>query len=149
MFIFFKSQHFIPKIYTSVIEEIERFENFPDEKIIISKNNVSEKKFLSLMPFCEPMLSKRNLYPTNGGTIKQKKFDVKMIHSDRTYQKIKEKQITGKYLDAIRWILFYSDGKFSLKDIAKKTNISYDELILVANELCNQNLLKTLDVKKE
>ena len=97
------------------------------------------------MPFCEPMLSKRNLYPTNGGTIKQKQFDSKKEHKIKTYQKINEKNITGEYLDIIKWIMFYSDGKFSLTEIAQKINIPLEKLLLVANDLCEKKMLKIID----
>lgn len=144
---FIKSKNLIEmfQIYISIIEEMERFENFQDKEILNPKNNSSGKKFLSLMPYCEPMLSKRNLYPTNGGTIKQRMFDVKKEHHDRKYQDTNENKITGKYLDTIRWVLFYSDGMFSIEDIAEKTGIPYDELLLAANELCTNNLLKIID----
>nr|WP_255458382.1 DUF4910 domain-containing protein [Nitrosarchaeum sp. AC2] len=132
------------QIYTSVIEEIEEMDNFSNERITISKNKNMGGKFISNI-ICEPMLSKRNLYPTSGGTIKQKVHDIKKKHQDRTYQNIKEKQITGKHLDAIRWIMFYSDGVFNLEDIIEKANIPYDELLSVANELCTHNLLKIMD----
>ncbi len=133
------------KIYTSIIEEIESMDDFPTKKKLKANTNSSNQKFLSLMPFCEPMLSKRNLYPTNGGTIKQKQFDSKKEHKIKTYQKINEKNITGEYLDIIKWIMFYSDGKFSLTEIAQKINIPLEKLLLVANDLCEKKLLKIID----
>jgi aminopeptidase-like protein len=67
---------------------------------------------------------------------------VKKDHQDRTYDGVKEKQITGKQLDVMRWILFYSDGMFSLEQIANKIKITYDELLVVANELISHNLIR-------
>ena len=141
---FIKSESLIKVLdmYISIIEDIEKNEKFPDENISNLKKNTSKKQVLSLMPYCEPMFSKRNLYPTSGGKIKQRGFDMKKDHHDRTYDGIKEKQITGKQLDVMRWILFYSDGMFSLEQIANKIKITYDELLVVANELISHNLIR-------
>jgi len=99
------------KVYLRIIEKLEE-----------------NQFYYSLNPKAEPMLSKRGLYPSKGGTIKQKAFDFTKEHQRREYQD-KISNIKGIDLDAIRWIMFYADGQNSLLDISKKTNIEYSKIL--------------------
>ena len=42
------------------------------------------------------------------------------------------------------WILAYSDGTNSLKDIEVKSNIDFETLIQISNLLCDHKLIKEL-----
>lgn len=95
------------EIYLNIICELESKNNFLINSKKIKK---SSTKFISNHPYCEPMLSKRELYPKIGGGINQKS-NKKSINPQ---QKISE---------AISWILFYSDGETSLSDIQQLTKI--------------------------
>lgn len=103
--------------------------------------------FKSLAPHGEPQLGKRGLYPTTGGTIHQPAADSSMPHRRRTYQSNSD-GVTGSLLDALRWILFYSDGSNSILDIAEKTNISMTTLNTAANMLLEAQLLVPTNKKR-
>ena len=82
---------------------------------------------------CEPMLSKRNLYPTLGGSLKQiesknKSFDEEKID-----------------LDLLLNILFYSDGKTSIEYIALKSGISENDIFIYSKHLVKLKLLQEND----
>ena len=81
--------------------------------------------YLNLFPKCEPQLSKRGLYRTIGGTT---------IESD--------KEIFNQL--AYLWILNYSDGKYSLKDIADISKIDLEVIRKSAILLENKKLLKKI-----
>ncbi len=66
--------------------------------------------YKSTKPHCEPMLSKHNLYPKNGGALLPKTE-------------------SNNELDILLWVLFLSDGNMSSNEIAKKLNVS-NELIM-------------------
>jgi aminopeptidase-like protein len=77
----------------------------------------SDKIVDSLNPSCEPMLSKRDLYPTLGGDNQKDKESEKLL-----------------------WTMFYSG--LSLLDIAEKTNYPMKELVEVADILKREGLIK-------
>ena len=74
-------------IYTKVIKKIE-------ERCIYRK----------IIPNCEVMLSKHDLYPKHGGMFKP--------------------DVNGyTELDTIMWFLFYCDGQLTVNEIANKINV--------------------------
>lgn len=77
------------------------------------------KKWINLSPKGEPQLGQRGLYSSIGGLNQQ-----------------------GDYQMALLWILNMSDGKSSLLDIALKSGIKFETLLMAADELTNANLLK-------
>jgi aminopeptidase-like protein len=86
------------------------------------------RTFVSTKPFGEVFLSKYKLYPTLGTT----KSNVGINPTDTIN------------LDAIRWLLFYGDGKHSLSDVAEETCIEMTKLeetfkILLGKKLLKQN----------
>ena len=81
----------------------------------------NDVKYITTNPKCEPQLVKRGLYNMLGG--KQYGWVDKM---------------------AIFWLLNLSDGNFSVRDIAKQSKISEDELEKTAKILVECNLLKKL-----
>ena len=84
--------------------------------IFIIDNN---KVYTNQNPKCEPQLGKRGLY-----------------------REIGAQKITRDVESAIFWILNLSDGKNSLLDIAKRSNINFEVLLETALKLENKNLLK-------
>ena len=90
-------------IYKRVIQEIEK------QEIYKLKNE-----------YCEPMLSKYNLYPHAGGSILPS-------------QKI------NNLTDKILWILFETNGRNTLSEIAEKIGIKKNEI---------GNIIKILKEKK-
>ncbi|MBN1986989.1 MAG: DUF4910 domain-containing protein [Prolixibacteraceae bacterium] len=77
------------------------------------------KKWLNLKPKGEPQLGKRGLYKPIGGQSQQKDYQM-----------------------AILWVLNLSDGNHSMLDIAKKSGIDFDILLLAAENLSKANLLE-------
>jgi len=130
------------KVYLSVISKLDSLSPHDISQKITAFNKKTQKaKYKSIMPFCEPMLSKRGLYPTLGGQIEQKALDFSKKHRIRKYYLNKnEIKLTGEQIDAIGWIMFYSDGKTTIEEISAKSGIKKDlleqmALILVEHEL--------------
>jgi len=112
------------QIYTSIISKLE--ENFGK---FFTKNTIHENKkytkndpvYINLFPKCEPHLGKRGIYHLVGG-------------QNPLYDLIKEK--------AMMWILAYSDGTYSLKDISDRSKIDFDILKEVGILLLDKQLIK-------
>ena len=76
------------------------------------------------------MLSKRGLYPTMGGQLKQK-----AINEDHRHD-------WEKTLPAINWLMYLCNGKNSILDIVEKTNLNFDLLSDTAFLLEQHKLLE-------
>ena len=108
---------------------IEKLESNHGKSTI--KNNIKPKKFskstdqvyLNLSPHCEPQLGKRMIYHKTGGKISEE-------------VQIKEK--------ALVWLLSYSDGYHSIKDISRLSEINLEILKNAANILEEKKLLKLI-----
>jgi aminopeptidase-like protein len=75
--------------------------------------------YKNTMPFCEPQLGKRGLYPTLGSQ--------KSINS---------------FVDIMMWILNLSDGSNDLISISERSKISIQELIPVVNKLIENGIIR-------
>tara|TARA_B100001540_G_C15810929_1_gene644475 strand:+ start:88 stop:1476 length:1389 start_codon:yes stop_codon:yes gene_type:complete len=123
------------KIITQIIKSLEKnYDKFShNEKTNnkIKKTTSEDPVFISLVK-CEPQLGKRNLYHDLGGP------KLKPFHGRGTKDatKIKEK--------ALMWVLAFSDGKNSIKDIEIQSNIDSEILLESANLLCEKKLLKEI-----
>ena len=82
---------------------------------LIEKNT----KYINQYPFCEPQLGKRGLYPTLGSQ--------------------KEK---SEFVNAMRWILNFSDGNHDLISISQKSKIPLRKLFPVVEELINKKIIR-------
>jgi aminopeptidase-like protein len=82
---------------------------------IIEKNHL----YTSTMPFCEPQLGKRGLYPTIGS-----------------------QKSTAAQVEAMLWVLNYADGSHDLIDIASKSKLSIFQLADAAVRLEAARLLR-------
>ena len=95
------------------------------------------------------MLSKRGLYPTIGGSIKQKAFDFEKEHLDRNYNLNYEDSHAGNEIDAIGWLMFYGDGLTSINEIAKKSGLHLSLLEKTAQKLIYHKLLQIKSEEKD
>ena len=82
---------------------------------LIEKNT----KYINQYPLCEPQLGKRGLYPTLGSQ--------------------KEK---SEFVNAMRWILNFSDGNHDLISISQKSKIPLRKLYPVVEELINKKIIR-------
>jgi len=89
---------------------------------IIQKNKKLDKDdhvFLNLYPKCEPQLGRRGIY-----------HDIEGQNQDYTKE------------EAIMWILAFSDGINSIKDIEEISKIDINMLMEASKLLCEKNLIK-------
>jgi len=102
-----------------IIQSLELYSKVIDEleKEIIYKNIKNR---------CEVMLGRRNLYPSTGGSF--------LPDAENEINK----------LDIILWILNHCDGKSTLNDLEKKSNIKLEKLVEVSEELVENNLLERI-----
>jgi aminopeptidase-like protein len=98
--------------------------------------------YCSRMPYCEPMLGRRGLYPKVGGSIKQQAAAAGAEHGRRGYQVDAGRMLYGSELDAIRWLMFHADGNTSLLEIAERTGLPMRQLSAVAEKLVENDLLE-------
>jgi aminopeptidase-like protein len=103
--------------------------------------------YRSLNPHGEPMLGKRGLYPQTGGSIQQSA--VSRRHAERRYQIAESAAALGSELDAIRWLMFLSDGATSLLRIAEKTGLPMRQLYEAAERLRAHGLLERIEGEAE
>ena len=122
-------------LYVKIIDALEQTNdlmfNVENFKTISKKTNFPI--FKSLNPNCEPMLSKRNLYPTIGGSLKQIKSNEEFVSNNK------------ENLDLLLNILFYSDGDTPIEYIAFKSGISENEILMYSKHLVKLKLLKEND----
>ena len=85
---------------------------------------------------CEFMLSKLdNIYPDTGGTISQPA--IIKNHTTHNYTP----KSNGKLLDCIAWLSFGCDGKNTIFDIQKMSELDIDDLIYATNILKEKQLI--------
>ena len=87
---------------------------------VLEKN----EKYINTIPYCEPQLGKRGLYPTLGS---QKK--------------------TQEFVKAMMWILNLADGTNDLISISRISKIPIKELIPVIDKLIEHGILKIGDME--
>ena len=80
-----------------------------------------EKNFtyINKLPYCEPQLGKRGLYPTLGS-----------------------QKDTTEFVNAVMWILNLSDGTNDIIDISNRSGMSFKTIFKAAEELLNKGLIE-------
>mgnify|MGYP001213668058 CR=1 FL=1 len=118
-------------VYTKIIKNLEN-----SDRKILRVNDVEKKTkskfafYITQNPNCEPMLSKRNLYPELGGRLFQPSSDTR-----------KDKE---NYVELLISTLFYSDGNTSIEEISLKTGFSELDIEEMSEKLILQRLLERL-----
>ena len=97
--------------FDAMEESVNKYFNIVE---ILEKNDY----YTNTMPFCEPQLGKRGLYPTLGS-----------------------QKSNGDFVKAMMWILNLSDGSNDLVDISQKSNISFEKLFPVIDKLIESGIL--------
>lgn len=116
-FISFDAMKETVEVYLDIFDQIEKgeFEHIPT--ISISPKSSDEEYYVNQFPYCEPQLGKRGLYPTLS-------------------EKTKE-----NFVEAMMWLLNYSDGMHSLSEIAKKSGIKKSDFYPVINQLKEKGVI--------
>lgn len=102
-----------------LIETVDVFEH-------ILQSFEANLRYENLVPYGEPQLRKRGLYPESGAARED-----------------------CEYTQRLRWLLSCSDGKHDLLDIAERSGLSIIELANTARELASAALLSELPRRKE
>ena len=125
---FIKKKHLNDSLITlcKIISKLEneKISEKPKNKKIIK---LKHDTYLNLQPKCEPQLGRRKLYTMKGasfGTDKNNPENIRQL--------------------AILWLLNFSDGMHSLREIAKKSDLSLLLLKKSAKILVEKKLLKKL-----
>jgi len=92
-------------------------------------------------PYGEPMLSKRDLYPT-------------VNHPTRWSESDEDRDITdsydeGDFIDMIMMLLNYSDGNHTALEISERHGVLVDEMGPVIDRLCDVGLLEPISYTPE
>ena len=75
--------------------------------------------YINLMPYCEPQLGKRGLYPTMGSM-----------------------KDTSQFVNAMMWVLNQSDGSKDLLEISNISGLKFSDIFSAAESLAEAGLIK-------
>jgi hypothetical protein len=92
----------------------------------------STSYFENLSPFGEPQLGKRGLYPNMNTKQTRRNSSSDSLTDGRNFNKI------------VMYLLNYSDGTFSTRDIAEMIDVEEQEILEVANKLESHKLLRKI-----
>jgi aminopeptidase-like protein len=106
------------------------------------ENLEADRACRSTVPQCEPMLGKRGLYPQTGGSIRQTAADTTTAPAEREYAVYEGRIARGSELDAMRWLMFWGDGRTTVFEIAERTGLPVGQLVDVAGRLTEHGLLE-------
>ena len=125
-----------PEYHTSLdnkeFMKIERVQDSANQIFELINELENESFYLNLKPDCEPQLGKRNLYPN---------INSKLTREEKSNDIL----IDGREFNKFSMILLnYSDGTFSLEELAAKYNIDYSVAFKVAEILEKNKLIKKL-----
>jgi len=104
------------------------FELYVDAIEILEQNRV----FKTTMPYCEPQLGKRGLYPQTGGALNQS------ANASANTMSVEAE------VDAITWMMFLADGTRDLIAIAERSNQPFANLCVAAGKLIDNGLLEEI-----
>lgn len=135
------------EIYLKLIDKLECLTNSSFKKINeeTKYDSVHPTLLRSLNPCCEPMLSKRGLYPSIGGQVKQTPFKNNDGHNNTNYSLDGKTENFGVEIDAIGWLMFYADEKTSLEFISKKSKLPITILKKTLEKLKKVNLIEEVE----
>lgn len=88
--------------------------------------------YVSTMPYCEPQLGKRGLYPTTGGAVQQSTNNG-------------GKSLIDIEIDALTWVMFLADGSMDLITMAERSGQPFRNLVYAATRLSQEGLLTIKD----
>lgn len=94
------------RLYLSAVVQLER-----------------NRRYRSAMPYCEPQLGPRGLYPSTGGAQCQPAAG-NADHRGSAYGGLAARAMRGRELDAIKWLMFLGDGGHTLLDVAERSGLS-------------------------
>jgi len=119
------------RIYLRIIDKLEssQTDSLKEKETSYSDSTKKGKVLHSRNPFCEPMLSKRGLFPTIGGQ-----------NHKRSNNSIEDKRENLRIeIDSIMWLMFYADGNTNLEFISDRSNIPIPvlEQAIIKLEGCN------------
>jgi len=113
-------------VLSEIVTNIEN-KKFTKKSKNKKKSRLKPNTYLNLKPYCEPQLGKRKLY------------------REISKQRLVDKNDPDNLREiSIFWILNFSDGMHSLKDISKKSGIPIQLLKNSAEILLKKKLLKKL-----
>ena len=119
----------LQKIFNSYLKVIQNIEETDSSEFMIKKNKFKKNAFKSVFK-CEPMLSKRNLYPKLGGSNFQNKNP-----NNKSLSK------------SIMWTLFFADGSTSVDEIIKKSRIPKLDILKAIKILKKNKLIIKQDAR--
>lgn len=130
-----------PSIHKSKYYEYDEYHSSDDNLSFISSKNILSSleahiKWIKniesycfperVLKACEFQLGKRGLHPKLGGTLNQ------TVHEENKNgfheRKFNFNELTGKHLDAFRWLMHLSDGKKSNFEISKISKIDLETI---------------------
>ena len=104
--------------FSAMEKSIEKYLKIID---VIENNNT----YINKIPYCEPQLGKRGLYPTLGS-----------------------QKSTAEFVESMMWVLNLSDGEHDLIDIADISKLPIESFFEVAEKLKEQNILEVFNSDK-
>lgn len=102
----------------------------------------ADRAYRSLASRGEPMLGKRGLYPQIGGSIRQRAAVLDEGRDPPGDPPGGRAIARSEDLDAIRWLLFWGDGRTTLFEIGERTGLPVGQLVETADRLVRDGLLE-------
>lgn len=87
------------------------------------------RTYRTRMPYCEPQLGKRGLYPQTGGAMKQSASGKSAVEAE---------------VDALTWVMFLADGSMDLLSMAERSGEPFHNLAVAAEKLLAHDLLEDI-----
>lgn len=116
-----------PEYHTSADNKsfisFEKMENSVNKYLEIIDAIEKNDKYINTLPYCEPQLGKRGLYPTLGS-----------------------QKGNSDYVKAMMWILNLSDGENDLLAISERSNIPVKDLYPVIEKLIQNGILENSQI---
>ncbi len=102
----------------------------------------ADRAYRSVVLRGEPMLGKRGLYPQTGGSIRQKAAALDGGRGEQGDLPSGNDIARGDELDAMRWLMFWGDGRTTLFEIGERIGLPVGQLVRTAERLVQHGLLE-------